>query len=101
LINGLRDGMRISINDAGVVIARENEGREASPRASVIDAQAVRTTESGDGHSPWGDAVVHRANVIQRKWISRFLRPEITLEKGALRDGAQGTDVARERRRDK
>ena len=42
-----RDGTWATINNALVVMARENEGREASPTAGVIDSQSVKTTESG------------------------------------------------------
>jgi transposase len=42
-----RDGTWVSINHALVVTARENEGRETSPTAGVIDSQSVKTTESG------------------------------------------------------
>jgi hypothetical protein len=37
----------MTINNALVVMARENEGREESPTAGVIDSQSVKTTESG------------------------------------------------------
>jgi transposase len=42
-----RDWTWSSINYALVVMARENEEREASPTAGVIDSQSVKTTESG------------------------------------------------------
>ena len=36
-----------AINNELVMAAREQEGREASPSAGVIDSQSVKTTESG------------------------------------------------------
>lgn len=41
------DGLWHTINHHLVMAAREAEGREASPTAGVIDAQSVKTTESG------------------------------------------------------
>ena len=41
------DGLWRTINHHLVMAAREAEGREASPTAGVIDAQSVKTTESG------------------------------------------------------
>ncbi len=40
-------GLFHSINHALVMLAREQEGREAQPTAGVIDSQSVKTTESG------------------------------------------------------
>jgi transposase len=40
-------GLLGTINHHLVQAARELEGREASPTASVIDSQSVKTTESG------------------------------------------------------
>jgi transposase len=40
-------GVLRAINNTLVMAAREQEGREASPSASVIDSQSVKTTESG------------------------------------------------------
>ena len=37
-----RDGTWLTINHALVVMARENEGRQASPTAGVIDSQSVK-----------------------------------------------------------
>jgi transposase len=41
------EGRWATINHHLVMTAREAEGREASPSASVIDSQSVNTTESG------------------------------------------------------
>ena len=51
----LRDGVRESIRHHLVVMLREGMGREASPTAAVIDAQSVKTTESG-GPRGWDAA---------------------------------------------
>ena len=41
------DGTWQKINHYLVMLARETEGREASPTAGVIDSQSVKTTEAG------------------------------------------------------
>ena len=40
-------GVLRTINNTLVMAAREQEGREASPSAGVIDSPSVKTTESG------------------------------------------------------
>lgn len=42
-----RSGLLAAINHELVMAAREQAGREASPKAGVIDSQSVKTTESG------------------------------------------------------
>jgi len=40
-------GVLRAINNTLLMAAREQEGREASPTAGVIDSQSVKTSESG------------------------------------------------------
>ena len=51
----LRDGVWESIRHHLVVMLREGAGREASPTATIVDTQSVKTTESG-GPRGWDAA---------------------------------------------
>jgi putative transposase len=47
---------------------RKRDGREASPRAAVLDSQSVKTTESG-GHRGYDAGKKVRAASVTSWWI--------------------------------
>jgi hypothetical protein len=42
-------GLWLTLSHTQLTMAREAQGREASPSAGVSDSQSVKTTESGGG----------------------------------------------------
>lgn len=59
----LRDaGVWQTINQLLVASTREQEGREASPTAGVIESQSVKTTDSGGGSGYGAGKKVRAAN---------------------------------------